>query len=367
MLQTTHIHEQPDWPSLRWSPSVANTLAAVRYRQGRLLGSMATLGFDLQQEATVKSLTDDVVSTSAIEGEVLDPEEVRSSVARRLGTETANRPTPAVDGTVAVNSDATQNYAAPLTASRLFDWHESLFPTGRSSLRDITTGAWRTPASDPMQVVSGPSGRERVHFQAPAADRVPAEIDAFLEWFNGPTDTDWVLRAGVAHLWFVTIHPFEDGNGRIARAIADMALARSDGTQTRTYSMSRQIHQDRADYYRILETTQRGSTDVTPWMTWFLNCLDRAITAAETTIQQALRKGRFWQSIAHITLNERQRRMVNILLDGIQGDLTVSRWARITHCSEDTAQNDIRYLTEQGILRIDSTVGPNTTYQLNKR
>ena len=366
MLQPTQIHQQPDWPSLRWAPEIANILASVRHRQGRLLGRMETLGFDLQQEASVNALTHDVVGTSAIEGDILDPEEVRSSVARRLGITPSGRSTPNVDGIVAVTSDATQNYAAPLTANRLFDWHNSLFPTGRSNLRNINTGTWRSPESDPMQVVSGPVGRERVHFQAPEAHRVPEEMNAFLEWFNAPTETDWVLRAGLAHLWFITIHPFDDGNGRIARAITDMALARSEQTQTRTYSMSDQIRQDRADYYRILEQTQRGTTDITPWMMWFLQCLDRALTGAEATIKQTLEKGRFWQSIAHLALNERQHRVVNLLLDTIQGDLTASRWARITHSSQDTAMTDIRYLVEQGILFINAVTGPNTTYRLRE-
>ena len=288
MLQPTRIHQQPDWPNLRWAPEIANILASVRYRQGMLLGQMETLGFDLQQEISLNTVAHDIVGTSAIEGEILNPEEVRSSLARWLGINPTARRTPNVDGIVAVTADATQNYAAPLTSDRLFDWHNSLFSTGRSNLREITAGAWRTSDSDPMQVVSGPVGRERVHFQAPDAHRAPEEMDVFLEWFNAPTDTDWVLRAALAHLWFVTIHPFDDGNGRIARAITDMALARSEQTRIRAYSMSDQIRQDRADYYRTLEQTGRGTTDITHWMTWFLQCLDRALTGAEGTIQRAL-------------------------------------------------------------------------------
>ena len=364
MLQHTQIHQQPDWPSLRWAPEIANILAAVRHRQGRVLGRMETLGFELQQEANINTLIHDVVGTSAIEGEILDAEQVRSSIARRLGIDTTGQPTPNVDGVVAVTSDATQNYVAPLTANRLFEWHNSLFPTGRSNLRQITAGTWRPPSSDPMQVVSGPIGRERVHFQAPDAHRIPAEMDGFLEWFNAPTDTDWVLRAGMAHLWFVTIHPFDDGNGRIARAITDMALARSERTQTRIYSMSDQIRQDRTDYYRILEQTQKGTTDITPWMTWFLQCLDRALTGAETTVQQAMEKAGFWQSIAHITLNERQRRVVNLLLDGMEGNLTASRWARIAHCSQNSALSDIHDLIEHGVLIINPSTARNPNYRL---
>ena len=327
---------------------------------------MATLGFDVQQDATLTVLTNDVVGTSAIEGEILNPEQVRSSIARRLNINPGGQPAPQVDGIVAVNSDATQNHAAPLTADRLFEWHNHLFPTGRSNLRNITTGAWRTPDSDPMQVVSGPIGRDRVHFQAPQAHRVPAEMDAFLEWFNQPTDTDWVLRAGQSHLWFVTIHPFEDGNGRIARAITDMALARSEHTQTRVYSMSDQIRQDRADYYRTLERTGRGNTDVTEWMTWFLQCLDRALTRAETTVQQAIDKAGFWQNIAHIPLNERQRMVVNILLDGIEGILTTSRWARIAHCNRETALSDIEELIRSRILITNPRTARNPSYRLRE-
>ena len=366
MLQATYIHQQPDWPTLRWAPEIANILAAVRHRQGRLLGRMETLGFDLQQEASIDALTHDVVGTSAIEGEILNPEEVRSSIARRLGIDPPGRSTPNVDGIVAVALDAAQNYAAPLTADRLFQWHNSIFPTGRSNLRNITTGAWRTPDSDPMQVVSGPIGRERVHFQAPDAHRVPAEMEAFLNWFNAPTETDWVLRAAAAHLWFVTIHPFDDGNGRITRAITDVALARSEQTHTRAYSMPDRIRQDRTEYYRTLEQTGRGTTDITHWMTWFLYCLDRALTGEETTIQHALEKARFWQSIAHVSINDRQRRVVNLLLDGIQGNLTASRWARIARSSQETALSDIRYLVEQGILSINPVTGPNTTYRLRE-
>ncbi|WP_419756151.1 Fic family protein [Brevundimonas sp.] len=295
----TYIHERADWPNLTWDDStLAQPLAAVRHRQGRLIGRMEALGFSLREEAVLRTLTEDVLKSSEIEGEVLDREQVRSSIARRLGMDVVGL-VPAdrdVEGVVEMMLDATQNYAQPLTAERLFGWHAALFPTGRSGMSRINVGAWRTTEGDPMQVVSGPIGRERVHYEAPAADRLDGEMMAFQHWFESATP-DPVLKAGVAHLWFVTNHPFDDGNGRIARAIADLALARAEGTAQRFYSMSAQIRAERKAYYEMLEATQKGDLDITPWLLWFIACLDRAFDGASTILASVMRKaasGRPW-------------------------------------------------------------------------
>ena len=269
-----------------------------------------------------------------------------------------------VDGIVDLMLDATEGYAQPLTQERLFGWHAALFPTGRSGLRRITVGDWRDDSSGPMQVVSGSIGRERVHFEAPAATRLDEEMQAFLEWFNAPADTDEVLKAGLAHLWFVTVHPFDDGNGRIARAIADMALALSEGSPQRFYSMSSQIRRERSAYYSILERTQKGSTDITEWMSWFVACLGRAIEGAETILTAVLAKARIWEGIANLPINERQHVVINHLLDGFEGKLTTTRWARITKCSQDTALRDIASLVERGILVRSLEGGRSTSYTL---
>jgi Fic family protein len=370
--KSPYIHQQSDWPKLHWNQHpLAAKLAAVRHRQGRLLGRMEALGFPLQQEAVLQTLTDDVVKSSDIEGEKLDVSQVRSSIARRLGidlggVEPADR---RIEGVVEMMLDATRNYALPLTADRLFGWHSSLFPAGRSGTRKVRVGAWRDDSTGPMQVVSGPVGKERVHFEAPAADRLDSEMKVFLDWFNGErtaADLDDVLKAGLAHLWFVTIHPFDDGNGRIARAIADMALARSENSPQRFYSMSAQIRQERNDYYEILERTQKGALDVTPWMEWFLGCLGRAIDGAETTLSAVLRKARFWQTNRDVTINERQRLMLNRLLDGFEGNLTTSKWAAITKSSADTALRDILNLVERGMLARNPGAGRSTSYSLRE-
>ena len=332
------------------------------------MGRMEALGFDLRRKAQLDTLTEDVVTSSDIEGEKLDPNQVRSSVSRHLGIDAAGLDSVDrnVDGFVELMLDATENYSLPLIQERLFGWHASLFPTGRSGLRRITVGGWRDASSDPMQVVSGPIGRERVHFEAPGADRLDQEMESFLEWFNMPADTDWALKAGVAHLWFVTIHPFEDGNGRIARAIADMALARSEESPQRFYSMSSQIRKERAAYYDMLEHTQKGPTDISGWMTWFVNCLGRAISDAENTLTATLDKARFWERISSISINERQRVVINRLLDGFEGKITTSRWARMTQCSQDTALRDITDLMEHGILSRSPEGGRSTSYTLVK-
>ena len=362
-----YIWERPDWPTLTWRDgSIATPLAAVRHDQGRLIGRMESLGFKLREEAVLQTLTQDVLKTSEIEGEALDATQVRSSLARRLGIDIGALPPTDrnVDGIVEVMLDATRNYSAPLTAERLFGWHAALFPTGRSGMTRIRVGDWRDDSSGPMQVVSGPIGRERVHFAAPPADRVEAEMGAFLTWFNASLSTDPVIKAALAHLWFVTIHPFEDGNGRIARAIADLALARSEGSPQRFYSMSAQIRIERSDYYDELERTQKGATDVTDWLTWFLACLGRAIHGADGVLAAVIAKAQFWERAATLALNERQIKILNRLLDGFEGKMTSSKWATIAKCSQDTANRDIAALLEQGLLRKGEAGGRSTSYEL---
>ncbi|WP_165067738.1 Fic family protein [Paludisphaera rhizosphaerae] len=362
-----YIHEQSDWPAFRWDgEALAGVLGEVRHRQGRLIGRMEALGFRLREEATLATLTEDVVKTSEIEGAILDREQVRSSLARRLGIEVGTL-TPAdrdVEGVVEMMLDAVQFADRPLTRDRLFGWHAAMFPTGRSGLHTIRVGAWRDDASGPMQVVSGPIGRERVHYEAPSADRLEVETSRFLDWFNGRSGVDLVLKAALAHLWFVTIHPFDDGNGRIARALADMPLARSDGCPQRFYSMSAQIRLERDAYYRILERTQKGGLDVTPWVAWFLACLGRAIEASETILAKVLAKARFWEALAGESLNDRQRKVLNRLLDGFEGKLTSSKWASLAKCSQDTANRDINDLVRGGVLVKDPAGGRSTSYSL---
>ena len=362
-----YIHELPHWPRFDWNRErLAGLLAAVRHRQGRLFGHMAALGFDLRQEAVLQTLTADVVKSSEIEGEKLDAEQVRSSIARRLGMDISGlKPSDRhVEGIVEMMLDATRHYDQPLTAERLFAWHAALFPTGRSGMTRIMAGAWRDDSGGPMQVVSGPMGKERLHFQAPPAPRVDGEMTAFLSWFNAKGDTDPVMTAALAHLWFVTIHPFDDGNGRIARAITDMALARSENSSQRFYSMSAQIRQERNAYYDILEKIQKGSLDVTPWMEWFLDCLGRAIDGAQTALAGVLVKARFWSGLAGFAINDRQRLVLNRLLDGLEGKLTTSKYAKLAKCSHDTALRDILPLVERGVLVRNAEGGRSTSYAL---
>lgn len=362
--QTRYIHQEADWPNFQWQPEgLVEPLAAMRHRQGRLLGRMSALGFDLRQEAVLGTLTEDVVKSSAIEGEVLDTEQVRSSVARRLGMDTGGllHVDRNVEGIVDLMLDATEQYDRPLTEERLYDWHASLFPTGRNNTGRIEVGCWRT---GPMQVASGAIGRERVHFEAPSEKRVAGEMQTFLDWFNAPAETDEVLKAGLAHLWFVTVHPFDDGNGRIARAIADMTLARSEGSPQRFYSMSSQVMKERRAYYDVLERTQQGTMDISEWMHWFVGCLGRTIDGAETTLTAVLAKARFWERIAGTSINERQRTAVNHLLDDFGGKLTTSQWARMTRCSQDTALRDITDLVGHGILVRGPQGGRSTSYTL---
>ena len=362
-----YIHQLPDWPRLHWDhEALAAPLAEIRHRQGRLLGRMEGLGFALQKEAELETLTLDVLKSSEIEGEKLNPEQVRSSIARRLGLD-AGGAEPAdrhVEGVVDMMLDATQNFDKPLTDERLFAWHAALFPTARSGMRRIIVGAWRDDEKGPMQVVSGPIGKEKVHYEAPAAPLLPEEMTRFLAWANEKDSTDAVLRAGLAHLWFVTIHPFDDGNGRIARAIADWQLARSENSAQRFYSMSAQIRHERNDYYDTLERTQQGTLDVTPWLAWFLECLGRAFDGTETTLAAVLRKARFWERAAPLAINDRQRIVLNRLLDGFTGKLTTQKWAALAKCSHDTALRDIQGLIDQGLLKKDQGGGRSTSYSL---
>ena len=362
------IHEKNGWPAFRWDDRVVlAALVQTRHEQGLLLGRMRGLGFDLQAEATLRVLTSDVVQSSAIEGERLDAADVRSSIARRLGLPQGGvrRTNRDVEGIVEVLIDATRNAEAPVSENRLCGWHAALFPVGYSGTRPIAVGTWRPVEAGPMQVVSGPIGRERIHFEAPTAQRVPGEMARFIAWCNARTDEDPVLRAAIAHLWFVTIHPFEDGNGRLARALADLMLARADGCPERFSSMSTQIEAERKDYYRILERTQRGDLNITPWMLWFLACLKRAIASAGTLIEAVLHKAALWQVIASGSpVNQRQRLVINRLLDGFQGGMTTSRYARIAKCSSDTALRDIQDLVTQGILTKNPGRGRSTSYAL---
>ena len=342
-------------------------LASVRYHLGKVAGRMEALGFPMKKEATFQTLSLDVIKSSEIEGEVLQPDQVRSSMARHLGIKLA-RMVPSereVDGVVAMMVDAAQNYAAPLTARRLFGWHAGLFPTGKSGGHKIVVGGWRNnPKEDPMQVVSGALGKQRIHFEAPSSDLLNKEMKTFLQWFNNKMDMDPVLKAGIAHLWFVTIHPFDDGNGRIARAIADLQLARADQSKERYYSMSAQIQKERKDYYRILEESQKGTLDISAWLNWFFNCLDRSLTATETTLAQVMKKARFWETVNVTALNERQRLVVGKLLEFFEGKLTSSKWAAITKCSQDTALRDIQDLIDRGILLKDPAGGRSSNYLL---
>ena len=363
----SYMYELKGWPKFRWDEGLlSQRLAPVRHRQGRLIGRMEALGFDLRAEAVLTTLTEDVLKSSEIEDEILDKDQVRSSIARRLGMDIGAL-TPAdrhVEGVVEMMLDATQKFAEPLTDERLFAWHAALFPTGRSGMTKIIVGAWRDESSGPMQVVSGPIGRERVHYEAPHAERLNAEMAAFLKWFAEDASLDPVLKAALAHLWFVTIHPFNDGNGRIARAIADMGLARSEQSPQRFYSMSAQIRLERNAYYDILEATQKGDLDINAWLEWFLGCLDRAIEGAESTLSSVLYKARFWEAIKEQPLNTRQRSIINRLLDGFEGKLTSSKWAALTKSSPDTALRDITDLVERGVLVRDGAGGRSTSYSL---
>ncbi len=362
------IHEHQDWPNFTWdSERLAFKLAETRYRQGRLLGQMEELGFGFKQEANLKTLTIDVVKSSAIEGEILKPEEVRSSIARRLGMDAAGL-IPAsrdVEGVVEMMLDATQKFAQPLDQNRLFGWHAALFPTSRSSMQRITVANWRPMDAGPMRVVSGPMGREKIHFEAPNAERLEAEMATFLTWFDKQNDVDPVLKAGIAHLWFLTIHPFEDGNGRIARAISDMALARADHTSNRFYSLSGQIESERKEYYKQLEKQQRSTPEITGWLEWVLDCLEHAVANSEQTLNRVLFKDKLWDKINRNPVNERQRLIINRMLENdFEGFMNTSTYAKLAKCSNDTALRDISGLKACGVFIQNPGRGRSTSYRL---
>jgi len=361
-----YIWERPEWPNFRWDEArISPLLAAASHKQGLLLGRMQGLGFDLKADAHLEVLTEEVLKTSEIEGEVLDRNTVRSSVARRLGMDAGalSAPDDKTEGVVQMMLDATQHYAHALTAERLQGWQAALFPTGYSGLRKIRTGAWRDDALGPMQVVSPTARGERVHYQAPSAELVPAEMARFLAWFEERKPLNPV-RAGLAHLWFVTVHPFEDGNGRIARAIADQALAQQENSKQRFYSMSSQIRRERKVYYDMLEATQKGSLDITPWLTWFLECFGRAIDGAEETCMQVLAKASFWQKHQGVAFSERQKRVLNRYLDGFEGKLTAKKWAAIGKCEKATAVRDINEMIKAGVLKRGEAGGRSTSYEI---
>lgn len=362
------IYNHKTWPNFTWNAErLASKLAEIRYQQGRLLGKMESLGFELRREASLSILTNDVIKSSAIEGEILNFDEVRSSIARRLGIEFAgmkavNRD---VEGIVEIMLDATQNFSKPLTQKRLFDWHAALFPTGRSGMYSITVGNWRDDSNGPMQVVSGPTGHEKVHFEAPSAKMLKKEMTAFLSWFENKDGLDPVLNAGIAHLWFVTLHPFEDGNGRIGRAIADMALASADGIPERFYSLSAQFESERKDYYNQLERQQRSTPEITNWLEWFLGCLGRAIFSAEEALSKVMFKSEFWKKVNQNPVNERQRLIINCMLeDNFLGHMNTSKYAKLVKCSTDTALRDIQDLKARGIFIQNPGGGRSTSYRL---
>jgi Fic family protein len=362
-----YIHELPDWPNFSFDEAIiAERLPAVSRKQGRLLGRMESLGFELQQEAELYTLTEDVLRTSEIEGEILDKQQVRSSIAQHLGMDIPGlvKADHAVEGVVEMMLDATRHFDKPLTSERLYSWHAALFPTGRSGMHKITVGDWRKAEAGPMQVVSGPIGRETIHFEALDAKRLPQEMARFLEWFEAHFKGDLNLKAGIAHLWFVTIHPFEDGNGRTARALADMLLARAEGSPHRFYSMSAEIQRQHKSYYDILEKTQKGSLDITSWLVWFLEALEGAIDGAEIITGKVMAKAKFWSCNSDQNFNARQQKMLNRLLDGFEGKLTSSKWAKICKCSQDTATRDINDLMARGLLEKEPAGGRSTSYVL---
>ena len=359
------IYQNQNWPNFIWNNErLITTLGNVRNLQGRLIGKMESIGFDLRNEASLETLTLEIIKSTEIEGEILNPEQVRSSVARRLGMDIAGLiPSDRnVDGVVDMVLNAIQNYNEPLSKERIFDWHFSLFPTGRSGMYKIIIGNWRDDSSGEMQVVSGPMGKEKIHFQAPVANQIDKEINQFLNWVNNENSIDSVIKAAIAHLWFVTIHPFDDGNGRITRAITDMLLTRSDGVSQRFYSMSAQIRLERKEYYKILEETQKGTLDITKWLEWFLECLLNALKASDLVLSKVLYKHKFWNKYAKVTLNERQTKLLNKLLDGFEGKLTSGKWAKIGKCSSDTALRDIQDLIAKEILISEGAGGRSTNY-----
>ncbi len=368
-MRRMYIYELTGWPEFTMDlVRLTELLSETRHQQGRLVGRMEATGIRLQNEASVTAMTDEIVKSNEIEGEKLNEDQVRSSIARRMGIDIAglDKPDRNVEGVVDITIDATKNFQQPLSRKRLYEWHAALFPYGRSGMRKIKTGAWRTGSDGPMQVVSGTIGREKIHFEAPSADRVPREMKKFLDWFNSEYRMDPFIKAAIAHLWFVTIHPFADGNGRLARTITDMQLARADNSSQRFYSMSAQIQKERNAYYGILESTQKGTPDITDWMEWFLNCLLNALQNSEKKLSLVFNKTKYWNFLNTKVLNERQRKALNYLLDEFQGNLTSSKYAKITNCSQDTAHRDITDLADKGILQKSESGGRSTKYVLNE-
>lgn len=359
-----YIHDYDNWWQFRYdSHRIMNELGRVRSKQGQIVGRMLSLGYDSQDEAVLSNMSTELVRSTEIEGERLNLQEVRSSIARRLGMATAGLVPSSryVEGVVEMQLDATQHYSSPLSPERLFGWHNVLFPTGLSGLYSIEVGKYR---SGEMQVVSGAMGMEKVHYQAPSADRVPAEMERFISWVNGDENIDAVLKAAIAHLWFVSIHPFDDGNGRIARALTDMLLARSEGCSKRFYSISVEMRLRQREYYKVLECTQQGEGDITEWVLWFLHCFEQALDTARDALSSVLRKAGFWERNRNVPFNERQRKLLNMQFDGFFGKLTTGKWAKIAKCSTDTALNDIRDLVEKGVLRKTDEGGRSTNYVL---
>lgn len=362
-----YIYQKEGWPDFKWdNEKLFSLLGEVRNLQGKLVGKMESLGFDLRNEATLETLTLDVLKSTEIEGEILNPEQVRSSLARRLGMDISGLiPSDRdVEGVVEMMLDATQNYNKPLTKERLFDWHAALFPTGKRGMYKIIVGNWRDDTKGPMQVVSGAMGKEKVHYQAPEASEVEKEMDRFIEWFNSDTKLDPVIKAGVAHVWFVTIHPFEDGNGRVTRALTDMLLAKSDGISQRFYSMSAQISIERKLYYEVLEKSQKGTVEITGWLEWFLQCLHNTLHSSNQVLRKVIYKHKFWNLHAAKLQNVRQKLLLNKLLDGFNGKLTTSKWAKLAKCSTDTALRDIQDLLRKEILVKEIGGGRNTSYKI---
>ncbi len=361
------IHEKSGWPNFKWDASqLIKGLSEVSNLQGRLLGKMQVLGFELREEAVLETLTEDIVKSNEIEGEFLHPQSVRSSIARRMGIEVAgvSQSDRFIEGVVDIALDATRNFDQPLTAERLFDWHSALFPTGRSGMYRITVGDWRKDEHGPMQVVLGPVSREKVHYQAPEAGRLSKEMKQFLQWFNEEDEMNPLLKAGIGHFWFVAIHPFDDGNGRIGRAISDMLLARADKTSQRFYSISAQIKREQKSYYDILEVTVKGGMDITPWLLWFLDCLQKSLESTELVLAKILKKAQFWEHFAKENFNERQQNMLNILFADFFGKLTSSKWAKMTKCSRETAIRDLKDLVQKGVLEKAPEGGRSTAYVL---
>jgi Fic family protein len=361
-----YIYKHYDWPNFTWDQkTILKVLPEIRHVQGKVFGKMSAMGFSLQSEAVLETLSLDIIKSSEIEGEILNAQSVRSSIAKRLGIDVGGTYTydRNIEGFTDIMIDATQKFDQPLSLARLFAWHTSIFPYG-SDQHKVTVGKWRTDRDGPMRVVSGMMGKDTIHFEAPEANLLEAEMKKFIDWFNNENDIDPILKAAIAHLWFITLHPFEDGNGRIARVLTDLLLARSDGSAQRFYSMSAQIRIDRKQYYDILERTQKGQLDITPWILWFLDCLKKALLTTESHTNKVLAKASFWSKHIGISLNARQNKIIHLLLNDFEGKLNTSKWAKICKCSTDTALRDIQDLQNKGVLQQEIGGGRSTSYIL---